>query len=390
MAKLAVIQTNGDDMWKVPLFRLNYDNREIYSSSQVIKSGWLTMGEQVEAFEAAFAAYLGPPDVFCTAVSSGTAALHLALLASGIGPGHEVILPALTFVADANVVEISGAKPILADCASLDNWNVSVATLANRITPRTRAVLVVHYAGYPCAMAAIRDLCDRHKLALIEDVAHAPGARIDGQACGTFGDIACFSFFSNKNLSIGEGGMLATRDPALHRQLRYLRSHGMTTLTLDRHQGRAVSYDVVRPGLNYRMDEIHAAIGRVQLDKLPAGNQRRAELTALYRRLLAGTGVAIPFADLAGVEPSFHILPVLLPEGADRLGVIAGLKACGVQSSIHYPPFWAFSAYRDRFSPDDAPLAAAILPRQLTLPLYPTMAEADVEYVVASLLDALR
>ena len=377
-------------MWQVPLFKLNFDRREREAACAVIDTGWLTMGEEVVAFEADFAAYLGAPSVSCTAVSSGTAALHLALLALGIGPGDEVIVPALTFVADANVVAIAGAEPVLADCAALDDWNVSADTLARRITPRTRAMMVVHYAGFPCAMAAIRELCARHNLALIEDVAHAPGARIDGQACGTFGDIACFSFFSNKNLSIGEGGMLATRDPALHQQLRYLRSHGMTTLTLDRHQGRAVSYDVVRPGLNYRMDEVHAAIGRVQLDKLPAGNQRRAELTALYSRLLVGTGVAIPFADLAGVESSFHILPVLLPKGVDRLAVIAGLKACGVQSSIHYPPFWEFSAYRDRFSPDDAPVAAAILPRQLTLPLYPTMAEADVEYVVASLLDALR
>ena len=293
-------------------------------------------------------------------------------------------------MADANVVAIAGAEPVLADCATLEDWNVSATTLAARITPRTKAVIVVHYAGYPCAMAAISELCAHHHLALIEDVAHAPGARLLGQACGTFGDIGCFSFFSNKNLSVGEGGLLTTRDPALHQRLRYLRSHGKTSLTLDRHQGRAVSYDVVQPGLNYRMDEIHAAIGRVQLDKLPAGNRRRAEITARYRRLLTGSGVIIPFADQAAAEPAYHILPVLLPAGVDRLRVIAELKARGVQSSIHYPPFWEFSAYRGRFSPDEAPIAAAIAPRQLTLPLFPAMTEAEVAYVVESLLEALR
>jgi dTDP-4-amino-4,6-dideoxygalactose transaminase len=277
-------------MWKIPLFKLNYDQRERDAAAAVIDSGWLTMGERVVEFESAFAEYLGQPRVSCTAVSSGTAALHLALLALGVGPGDEVIIPALTFVADANVVAVFGATPVLADCASLDDWNCTAADIEARISPRTRAVLIMHYAGYPCDMAGILDLCARHRLPLVEDVAHAPGGADRGQCCGTFGDITCFSFFSNKNLSIGEGGLVATKDPGLHQRLRYLRSHGMTTLTLDRHQGRAISYDVMQPGLNYRMDEIHAALGLAQLAKLPAGNQRRAELTAAYRRRLAGSG----------------------------------------------------------------------------------------------------
>ena len=376
-------------MWKVQLFKLNFDHRERDAAAAVVDSGWLTMGERVVEFETIFGDYLGASIVSCTAVSSGTAALHLAMIALGIGPGDEVIIPALTFVADANVVRVVGATPVLADCVSLDDWNVAAASIEARITPRTKAILIVHYAGYPCDMASILDVCTRHRLPLIEDVAHAPGATVHGQCCGTFGDIACFSFFSNKNLSIGEGGLIATKDEFLHQQLRYLRSHGMTTLTLDRHQGRAITYDVIQPGLNYRMDEIHAAIGLVQLGKLPAANQRRGELTAAYRRQLAGSGVAIPFTQLTHVTPAYHILPVLLPETADRLHVINALKQRGVQSSIHYPPFWEFSAYRNQFRPDDAPVAAAIHPRQLTLPLYPTMTEADVDYVVASLRDAL-
>ena len=376
-------------MWKVQLFRLNYDHRERNAAAAVVASGWLTMGERVVEFETAFAEFLGAPRVSCTAVSSGTAALHMALMALGIGPGDEVIIPALTFVADANVVKVVGATPVLADCASLDDWNIAASSIEPHITPRTKAVLIVHYAGYPCDMAGILDVCARHRMPLIEDVAHAPGATYHGQSCGTFGDIACFSFFSNKNLSIGEGGMLTTRDKQLHQRLRYLRSHGMTTLTLDRHQGRAISYDVIQPGLNYRLDEIHAALGLAQLEKLPAANQRRGQLTAAYRHQLAGSGVTIPFARITNATSAYHILPVLLSETADRRQIIEALKQRGVQSSIHYPPFWEFSAYQDHFSPAAAPMAATIHQRELTLPLYPTMADADVDYVVASLRAAL-
>jgi dTDP-4-amino-4,6-dideoxygalactose transaminase len=376
-------------MWKVQLFKLNFDGREADAVRRVVEGGWLTMGEQINEFEAKFGKYLGD-DVLCTAVANGTAALHMALLALDVGPGDEVIIPALTFVADANAVRLVGAKPVLADCGSLDNWNVTAESIAQRITPATKAVIVVHYAGFPCDMAAISRLCRERNIKIIEDVAHAPGASIDGASCGAWGDIGCFSFFSNKNLSIGEGGMVSTRDEALHRRLRYLRSHGMSTLTLDRHKGRAITYDVVEPGLNYRMDEMRAAIGLVQLDKLDAANARRKELTERYRANLAGSAVHMPFADLAAsAESVYHILPVLLPDGTNRTAVIEKLKAQGIQSSIHYPPFWNFTAYAGQFSPDDAPRVAGICERQLTLPLYPTMTDEEVDLVTATLLESL-
>jgi dTDP-4-amino-4,6-dideoxygalactose transaminase len=377
-------------MWKVQLSVLNFDQRETEAAAATVAGGWLTMGEKVGAFEAAFGKMLGMTEPHCTAVSSCTAALHMAMLALDIGPGDEVIMPALTFVADANVIRMTGARPVLADCASLDDWNMSAATIAARITPRTKAVMILHYAGYPCDMAPIVALCRERGLPLVEDVAHAPGASIAGQACGTFGEISCFSFFSNKNLAVGEGGMVVARDEVLHSRLRGLRSHGMTSLTLDRHQGRTISYDVTAPGLNYRMDEIRAAIGLVQLEKLAAGNARRGELTARYRSRLAGSPATIPFAaQPAGARSAFHILPVLLPEGADRLRVIERLKGDGVQSSIHYPAFWGFAAYRDLFSAADAPVAASIHERELTLPLHPRMSDADVDYAADSLKRAL-
>ena len=193
-------------MWKIQLFKLNFDHLESIAVNEVLDSGWLTMGERVEKFESKFGAFLGN-EIECTAVANGTAALHMALLSLDIGVGDEVIIPSLTFAADINVVDIVGAKAVLADCTSIDDWNVSAESIDRCITSKTKAVIVVHYAGYPCNMPAISRLCQDRGIALIEDVAHAPGASICGRKCGTWGDIGCFSFFSNKNLSIGEGGL---------------------------------------------------------------------------------------------------------------------------------------------------------------------------------------
>jgi dTDP-4-amino-4,6-dideoxygalactose transaminase len=376
-------------MWKVQLFKLNFDQREADAVRQTVESGWLTMGERITEFESRFSNYLGS-QVQSLAVANGTAALHMALLALDVAPGDEVVIPALTFVADANSVRLVGAKPVLADCSSHDDWNMSVDTIERCITLKTKAVMIVHYAGYPCDMPAIVEFCRKRGLKLIEDVAHAPGASVGGRSCGTWGDIGCYSFFSNKNLSIGEGGMVTSCSPVLIQRMRYLRSHGMTTLTLDRHKGRAITYDVAEPGLNYRMDEMRASIGLVQLDKLPAGNARRKELTDRYRHNLAGTNILIPFSRLPGDHVSaYHILPVLLPVGCNRTAVIESLKAKGIQSSIHYPPFWNFTAYTGQFSPDDSPVAAEICERELTLPLFPTMTDDEVDLVTSSLLESL-
>jgi dTDP-4-amino-4,6-dideoxygalactose transaminase len=349
------------------------------------------MGERIKSFESEFSHLLGE-NINCSAVSNGTASLHMGLLALNVGAGDEVIIPALTFVADANTVSLVGAKPIVADCDSLDHWNMSLESVEKKISSKTKAVIVVHYAGYPCKdIELIANLCKSRGIGLIEDVAHAPGASISNKKCGTWGDIGSFSFFSNKNLSIGEGGMVSTCNKELDTKLKYLRSHGMTTLTLDRHKGRATTYDIAMPGLNYRMDEMRAALGLVQLSKLTEGNARRGFLTNRYCKNLNSSPVTIPFQK----EPqdsvsAFHILPVLLPDGADRKVVMNGLKIKKIQSSIHYPPFWNFKAYQDQFTPDDAPITAKICERQLTLPLYPQMKEAEVDQVTDALLEVLK
>jgi len=375
-------------MWDIQLFELNYDHREREAADEAIASGWITMGEKTRDFENAFQALLGGESE-CIAVSSATAALHMALLALDVGPGDEVVIPAQTFVADINVVRLVGAEPVLADSTSLDDWNISARPIERRITDRTKAVIVVHFAGFPCGdMSDIVDLCRRRNIALVEDAAHAPGASINGRMCGTIGDIGCFSFFTNKNLSIGEGGMVSTGKSELAENLRLLRSHGMSAPTLDRFKGRAVSYDVMRVGLNYRMDEIRAAIGLVQLDKLADANERRRQIFARYRRNLRSTCVTVPFAEAentSAVNSSYHILPVLLPGFTSRLEVISRLREAGIQTSIHYPPIWEFSAFANHYTAKDTPLAAKISSRELTLPLYPGMSDAQVDLVTSTL-----
>jgi dTDP-4-amino-4,6-dideoxygalactose transaminase len=377
-------------MWKVPLFELNYDTRESKAVLDVLNSQWLTMGEQTINFEKQFSLMLNHPDVQCVFVSNCTAALYMSVLALGLEKGDEVIIPSLTFVADLNATIMAGAKPVLADCHSLDDWNISAESIEKCITPKTKAVMVVHYAGYPCDMDPIVELCKKHKLFLIEDVAHAPGATYKGKACGTIGDIGCFSFFSNKNISMGEGGMLSTCNPELFQTLKYLRSHGMSSLTLDRHKGRTISYDVIRTGLNFRSDEIHAALGLVQLDKLEQANLHRRDLTDYYRlKLRAVKGIDMPFTHTNNTVPSYHVLPVLLDKGIDRIDLITKLKEAGIQSSIHYPSFHQFSAFKS-LNLNPAPIADQISERELTLPLYPGLSFDLVDLVVSTIDSSLK
>ncbi len=376
-------------MWKVQLFKLNYDSQESEAVKDVVDSGWITMGEKTKEFESKFSNMLGN-NIYATAVSSGTASLHMALLGLGIGSGDEVIIPALTFVADINVVKMVGATPVLADCSSYSNWNISAETIKTQITPKTKAVVVVHYGGYPCEMDKIVTLCKRRGLYLIEDVAHAPDAKYKGKACGTFGDYGCFSFFTNKNLSVGEGGMLITKNKQLAKRAREFRSHGMSALTLDRHRGRAISYNVSNVGLNYRIDEMRSAIGLVQLKKLKDANRKRAYLVDRYiKKLSSIKEISIPFQNIKNIEPVYHIFPILLSPNIDRVWLINRLKRVGIQSSIHYPIFKEFTAFKD-LNLNPAPIAEDIARRELTLPLYPTMSFSDIDYISDSLSKILK
>lgn len=397
-------------MWKVPLADLNYGSEEEQAILEVVRSRWLTMGPVTHAFEAEFAAFTGARHAI--AVTNGTAALHLACLALNIGPNDEVIVPSLSFVATANAVLYTGAEVRFADIQSLQNLTIDPQSIAQLINDKTKAIIVMHYAGYPCDMDAITNLARLHNLYVIEDAAHAAGAWMNGRHLGTLGDIGCFSFFSNKNLATGEGGMIITNKDALAEKIRSIRSHGMTSLSWDRHKGHAYSYDVVNLGFNYRIDEIHAALGIQQLKKLSAGNFRRQEITRRYwsafkkipidqadknPTILTLPQVVTPFSQLEGnstIQPSYHIFPLLLPDGLDRLSFINELRLAGIQTSIHYPPVHMFQYYRNRLLEDQMsplekrsihlPITEQVAERQVTLPLYPGMSDEQVDYVSAT------
>ena len=369
--------------WRIPLSDVIVDDELVESVLEVVRSGWWRMWPRVEEFEREFAAFCGARHGI--AVANGTAALHLALLAVGCGPGDEVVVPSLNFVAAANTIKHTGAEPVFCDIVGPHELNLDPADVEAAVTPRTKALVVLHYAGYPCDMEAIDEIAERHDLVVVEDAAHAPGASLNGRMCGTLGGVGCFSFFANKNLPVGEGGLMVTDDDELAARLRLLRSHGMTTLTWDRHRGHASTYDVVLPGFNYRLDEVRAAIGLVQLGRLPEENAGRARIAARYRAgLERQQGLTIPFGDDGGRVPSHHLAVVVLPEGADRAAVRAALDERGVQTSVHYPPIHTFSAYRSE-SRRPLPQTDAVAARLLTLPLYGRMTDEQADAVIEAL-----
>lgn len=366
--------------WKVPLADLDYGIEEEQAVLSVLRSKWLTMGAITEQFEEKFRSLTHSN--YAIAVSNATAALHMACLALGIGPGDEVIVPSLSFVATANAVLYTGAEVVFADINSSRDLTISYEDIARKITPKTRAVIVMHYGGYPCDMAQIYHLCRTQNIFVIEDAAHAPGAVVSGKEVGNYGDIGCFSFFSNKNLATGEGGMLTTQIEELATRLKLLRSHGMTSLTYDRHQGHAYSYDVIALGYNNRIDEIHAALGIEQLRKLHNNNFRRGLANFQYRIDLAGV-VEIPFPKTKN-KPAYHLMPIILPQGADRNLFQEYMKSEGIQTSIHYPPIHRFSYYQHRYPNSDhqLPITENIAAREVTLPLFPTITNEQIELVV--------
>lgn len=376
--------------WKVPLFDLNLEQGEFEAVRKVLESGWISLGPTTQELERRFARAHGASHAI--AVSSGTAALHIALKALGIGPGDEVICPSLTFVATANAVLYVGATPVFADICSPQDLTISPEEIGLKVTPRTRAILVMHYGGYPCALEAISTLAQNLGIALVEDAAHAPLVEYRGRKVGTWGDIGCFSFFANKNLTTAEGGMLLTNNPELAERARLLRSHGMTALSFDRFAGHAAHYDVVDLGYNYRLDDLRAALGLVQLERLPEFNRRRWQLVHWYQEGLRGLEqVTIPFSerDAEGLGQP-HIFPIVL-NGPDREAVRHHLSEQGIQTSVHYPPVHLFQLYRHRLGTREGllPVTESVAAREVTLPLFPAMSAEQVAIVVEEIKRAL-
>jgi dTDP-4-amino-4,6-dideoxygalactose transaminase len=372
--------------WRVPLADVEIGEPEIAAVVETYRSGWLSMGPRTEEMEARFAEYTGSGHAI--AVTNCTAALHLICLAAGLGPGDEVIVPSLTFIASANAIRYTGATPVFADIAGLDRPWISAAAAEAAITDRTKAIMNMTYGGHPGESAELATLAADRGVALLEDAAHGMGGRLHDRHLGTYGLAGAFSFFSNKNLPIGEGGLVATDDDEFAERVRLLRSHGMTSLTWDRHRGHASSYDVVALGFNYRIDEPRAALAMARLERLDADNRARGAAVAVYRdRIAEMAGVEGTMPAVAGASPAHHLFTVVVADGADRDGIRAALAESGIQTSLHYPPIHTLTAYRAEDV--DVPLTEEYARRAITLPLFPTITEEQIGAVTDGLAAAL-
>ena len=373
----------------IPVFDVQLEDGHVDAVAETLRSGWLTMGPRIKAFESEFAAHL---DVeHAVAVNSCTAALHLAYLAAGIGPGDEVIVPGITFVASAAAVRYCGGTPVLAEIAGQDDLGLDPEDVEAQITPRTKAICAVHYGGYAAQLESLLEICERHGLALIEDAAHSPDATVPGseRKLGTVGQAGTFSFFSNKILSCGEGGLLATDDEEVAELARSRRSHAMTSGTWDRHRGHAMGYDVVEVGYNYRLDEPRAALLSARLPGLAADVERRRALTRRYRELLAEVeGLVLPYTEEQVGASSCYVMPVMLEDAELRDPVRQLLsERHAVQTSVLYPSINEFTAYGR--GEESLPRCERAARTQLTLPLYPHLGEERLQRVVAALRDSL-
>jgi len=372
---------------------------EIAEVVDTLRSGWVTTGPKARRFEADFAAFLGDTSggevLHCVAVNSATAGLHLALEALGIGPGDEVITTTHTFTATAEVVRYLGADVVLVDIDPA-TLNIDAQAIEAAITPRAKAIMPVHFAGLAADMPAILDIAHRHGLKVVEDAAHALPTTCAGRLVGTLdSDATVFSFYANKTITTGEGGMLVTRDAALAQRARTMRLHGMNRDAFDRFQSTVPSwyYEVVAPGFKYNLTDIAAALGLQQLKKAQAFQQRRAELVAAYDAALAGLPVVLPPHARPGELHAWHLYVLRLAEGAGitRERFIEALFERGIGCSVHYIPLHLHPYWRDRYAlqPAQFPHSQHAYERMVSLPLYTRMTVADVARVAAAVREVL-
>ncbi len=369
--------------WDLPVHDVDMPESDVQAVVQAYRDGWLTMGPRSQEFERRFAELSGAR--VAVAVSSGTAALQLSLIAAGIGPGDEVLVPALTFVAAPATIRAVGATPVFVDSLGAHDPNLDTDDALAKITPRTRAIMPVHLAGYACDLAAVAGLASAHDLLVIEDCAQAIGARAaDGAQVGTVGTMGCFSFSARKQFTTGEGGMVVSDDEALAAKVKSLRSHAMTSVTWDRHRGHAESYDILDIGFNYRLDEPRAALALARLERLEADLDARRAMVAAYRAALADDpAILVPWTDEDVARGTHYAFLVLLDDARARDGAAASLAGVGIETSrISAVP--ALTAYAAA-GPTATPRAQEIADRHLLLPLASTYGEAEVDRVVAAL-----
>jgi len=374
--------------YKIPLFDLNFDDKEGQAVLDVIKANWISAGPKTSEFENKFAEMLTIKHSVAT--SNCTVALHLAMKLTGIEAGDEVICPSLTFVATCNAIRYVNAIPVFADIKSLDDLTIDPVEIEKKITKKTKAIIVMHFGGFACDMEKIMTIANKYNLKVIEDACHGPLSDYKGKKLGTIGDVGCFSFFSNKNISTGEGGMIVTNNKEYYDRAKLLRSHGMTSMSYVRSTGHTTSYDVVELGYNYRMDDIHASIGLVQLAKVKNDLEKRAEVRKMYLSLLKNIHqITIPFADYSAFS-SNYIFPIILKNSTceKRDSVRNKLAEYGIQTSVHYPAVHRFLIYKDYYT--ELPKTEYVTDNLITLPMYSKLTLIDIEYISESLIKALN
>lgn len=373
--------------YKIPLFNVNFDEREAKAAYETIQSGWVSTGPKNEQLEQMFVDMWKVG--YAVSMTNCTSALHVCCMVCGLGPGDEVLVPSLTFAASVNCIRYVGATPVFCDIVGPNHVNIDPKQIEKNITPKTKAIVVVHLAGFPAMMDDILEIAHIHGLKVIEDACHGPLSEYKGKMLGTLGDCAAFSFFSNKNISTGEGGMFVTNNEDMAKKARLLRSHGMTTMSYQRASGHATTYDILELGYNYRMDDIRAAIAIEQLKKLPFDLDTRANVRRRYVEQLASVkDVVVPFADNKGFV-SNYIMPVVIAQGdaSYRDAVREKMHNAGIQTSVHYPAVHRFSVYKDY--PAVLPQTDYVTDHEITLPMYAALTMDQVDFICSVLDSAL-
>jgi UDP-4-amino-4,6-dideoxy-N-acetyl-beta-L-altrosamine transaminase len=371
----------------IPYGRQDIGADDIAAVTEALQSAWLTTGPKVDAFEAAFSAFCGA--AHGVAVNSGTAALHVAMRAVGVGPGDEVIVPAITFAASANAAVYQGATPVFADIEP-DTVLIDAADVARKITPATKAIVAVDYAGQPADYDALRELAAPRGIAIIADACHAPGALYKGRPVGTLADVSTFSFHPVKHLTTCEGGMALTADAERAAIMRRFRNHGIDSDHRVRQAKGTFAYDMVELGYNYRLPDVQCALGMAQVTRLAGWVARRQQIAARYDAKLATLDTVRPLVTRADRTNAHHlyVIRLNLPRlSIDRAHAFTHLRDAGIGANIHYSPVYLHTFYRQRFGYGEGlcPKAEAVYPELLTLPMYPAMTDADVDRVVATL-----
>ena len=373
--------------YKIPLFNLNFDGREAQAAYDTIKSGWISTGPKNAELEQMFKDMWGVK--YAVSMTNCTDALHVCCIVCGFGPGDEVICPSLTFAASCNCIRYVGATPVFADIIGPYDMNIDPKDIEAKITPRTKGIVVVHMAGFPARMDEIMTIARKHNLKVVEDACHGPLSEYKGKKLGTIGDCAAFSFFSNKNISTGEGGMFITNNEEMEKAARLIRSHGMSTMSYQRASGHATEYDITCLGYNFRMDDIRASIAIEQLKKLSSDLERRLEVRKRYVEQLSGIPqIAIPFADNKEFVSNYIMPVVLLNSTRQRRNKIREfIHAAGIQTSVHYPAVHHFSTFEE---------LGAVLPQtdyvtdnEITLPMYAALTDEQVGFICETVKNAV-